>query len=392
MNKHPDTRALIETLIGYDTTSSNSNLELISFIADYLDGLGVRSELVYNGGHTKANLFATIGPDDVPGLVLSGHTDVVPVDDQDWHSDPWRAVAKDDRIYGRGASDMKSFIAVCLALAPRMVRRALKQPLHFAFSYDEEIGCVGVRDLIAELNQRELKPCGCIVGEPTGMRVIGGHKGKWSRRCRVRGLESHSGMPHLGVNAVEAAAEAVAFLKRMARRLCAEGPFTPGYEPAHSTVHTGVIRGGTALNIVPAECFFDFEFRHVPGHDPEALFTEFCGYIESELLPGMRAVDERCSVTFETLADFPGLDTPRDHRVARLALDLGGIGEGVDGRGLGHVSFGTEAGLFSESGMPSVVCGPGSITQAHKPDEFITLAEIVRCEAFIGGLVERVSA
>jgi len=382
--KHPDTHDWIKRLVRHDTTSRNSNLDLIQCIADYLDGLGLRLELTYNGERTKANLFATIGDAGAPGIVLSGHTDVVPVDGQDWHSDPWRVAARDDKIFGRGVCDMKSFVAVCLAQAPDMAARKLKQPLHFAFSYDEEIGCVGVRGLIAELAAREVKPAGCIVGEPTSMRTVSGHKGKLSQRCRVRGLACHSGTPHLGANAVEAAAEGVAFLKRMARRLRDEGPRHKGYEPPHTTVHTGVIGGGVTLNIVPEECFFDFEFRYVPGADAENLFAELRAFMEGEVLPEMRAVHAGCAVTFEELSQFPGLHTDDGHAIARLSMQLGG----GDDAGPGKVSFGTEAGLFSEIGIPSVVCGPGSINQAHKPDEFITLEQIARCEKFIAGVTD----
>jgi acetylornithine deacetylase len=271
---HNNSIDLIKRLIAFDTTSRNSNLALMEFVGDYLQDLGVASELVHNDEGTKANLYATLGPADRPGIALSGHTDVVPVDGQDWHTDPFHVVEKDDRLYGRGTSDMKSFIGVCLAMAPGFLAREITTPLHLAFSYDEEIGCVGVRSLIETLKDRPVKPSAVIIGEPTEMKVVRAHKGKLSYRCHVRGHEAHSSLSHIGVNAVEAAAEAVAHLKGMARRHRDEGPFDPELVPPYTTVHTGTIRGGTALNIVPKDCSFEFEFRHLPEDDPHALLDE----------------------------------------------------------------------------------------------------------------------
>jgi acetylornithine deacetylase len=244
---------MIERLVGFDTTSRGSNLALIDFVRDYLDGLGIASELVHSEDGRKANLYATLGPDDRGGVLLSGHTDVVPVDGQEWRSEPFAVVEKDAKLYGRGTSDMKSFIAVVLALAPEFLERGLKTPLHFAFSYDEEVGCLGVRRLLAELEKRPVKPRLCIIGEPTLMRPVTGHKGKRSFRCHVHGFECHSALAHTGVNAVEAAAEMVAHLKGLARGRRDNGPFDPDYSPPYTTIHTGTIRGGTALNIVPKE-------------------------------------------------------------------------------------------------------------------------------------------
>lgn len=383
MSPSPESMDMIERLVGFDTTSRNSNLELIGYIQNYLAKLGVECELVHNEEKTKANLYATLGPKDRPGIALSGHTDVVPVDGQDWKTDPFEVQEHDGRLYGRGTSDMKSFIGVCLALAPEFLQRPIQTPLHLAFSYDEEVGCLGVRGLIDQLSRRAVKPVGCIIGEPTEMKVVRAHKGKLSFRCHVRGHESHSGLAHLGVNAVEAAAETVAYLKSMARRFRDEGPYDDDLSPPYTTVHTGLIRGGTALNIVPKECWFAFEFRHLPEDDPDSLATEIRAFVEENLLPEMQSVSPDSGFSWEQLSRIPGLSTDEDADVVQLAKSLTGANS------TGKVSFATEGGLFQEANMPAVVCGPGSIEQAHKPDEFIALDQIAQCEAFIHRLMER---
>lgn len=376
MSPRPETLAMIERLIAFDTTSRHSNLELIEYVKSYLADLGVASELVYNDEQSKANLYATLGPDDRGGIALSGHTDVVPVDGQKWNSKPFEVIKRNGQLYGRGTSDMKSFIAVCLALAPEFLKGSIKIPLHLAFSYDEEVGCLGVRGLIDRLSSREVKPKACIIGEPTMMKVVRAHKGKLSYRCEVNGLESHSGLAHLGVNAVEAAAEVIAHLKSMARRFRDNGPYDPELSPPHTTVHTGVVHGGTQLNIVPKSCEFDFEFRHLPEDDPAALLREIQDYAAS-LLPEMHAVSASTGFHWVHLSHIPGFDTGEDAEVVQLAKSLTGANTTA------KVSFGTEAGLFEQGGMPAVVCGPGSIEQAHKPDEFITLDQVAQCEKFL---------
>ncbi|MDX2314462.1 MAG: acetylornithine deacetylase [Gammaproteobacteria bacterium] len=374
---------LIERLIAFDTTSRNSNLALMEFVGDYLRDLGVESELVHNDEGTKANLYATLGPTDRPGIALSGHTDVVPVDGQEWSTDPFHVIHKDGRLYGRGTSDMKSFIGICLALAPEFLARDITTPLHFAFSHDEEIGCVGVRSLIDTLSRRPIKPSAVIIGEPTEMKVVRAHKGKLSYRCHVRGHEAHSSLSHIGVNAVEAAAEAVSFLKSMARRHRDQGPFDADLVPPYTTVHTGTIRGGTALNIVPKDCSFEFEFRHLPEDDPHALLDELRRHVAEHITPEMHAACADTGFSFEAMSHIPGLSTDEDADVVQLVKAL--TGQNTTGK----VSFGTEAGLFQEGGMPAVVCGPGSIEQAHKPDEFIALDQIGQCEGFLRKLFER---
>ena len=374
---------LIDRLIRFDTTSRNSNLELIAWIRNYLDGLGIASELVHNDSGRKANLFATLGPPDISGIALSGHTDVVPVDGQPWDSDPFSVERRGDRLYGRGTCDMKSFIAICLALAPEFLSRKIRIPLHFAFSYDEEVGCIGVRGLLRQLAGRDIKPRACIIGEPTSMKVIRAHKGKISMRCRVRGKEAHSSLIDQGVNAVEAAAEAIAYLKSMARRHRDQGPYDEELNPAYTTVHTGVVQGGTALNIVPLGCSFEYEFRHLPDDDPEALQAELLAHIETNILPEMKAVDSDSGFEFEPMSQIPGFQIDEDAEITQLAKALSGANS------TGKVAFGTEAGLFQTlAGIPSVVCGPGSIDQAHKPNEYIDLEQVARGEDFIRKLIQ----
>jgi acetylornithine deacetylase len=354
---------MITRLVAHDTTSRNSNLELMAFIVEYLKDLGVESELVHNDEGTKANLYATLGPKDRAGIALSGHTDVVPVDGQDWHTDPFQVVEKEDRLYGRGTSDMKSFIGICLALAPEFLARDIATPLHFAFSYDEEIGCVGVRGLIDALARRPLKPSAVIIGEPTEMKVVRAHKGKLSYRCQVRGHEAHSSLAHAGVNAVEAAAEAVAYLKTMARRHRDHGPFDAEYTPPYTTVHTGTIHGGTALNIVPLDCSFEFEFRHVAEDDPHALLDELRDHIATRIEPEMHATRPETGFHFEPMSHIPALDTDEEADIVQLAKALSGQNT------TGKVAFGTEGGLF-QNGV-------------------IANDQIARCEAFLRKLFER---
>ncbi len=376
---------LIEKLVGFDTTSHKPNLELIEFVRDYLSDLSVDSVLVENETRNKANLFATAGPEGEAGILLSGHTDVVTVKGQDWHSDPFRVTRREDRLHGRGTADMKSFIAVILALLPEFLKRGLKTPLHLALSYDEEIGCVGVRRLLDHhISGLEVKPMACIVGEPTEMKVVTSHKGKRSWRCHARGHECHSALAPSGVNAVEVAAELVTHLRRTSRRFQDEGPFDPAFDPPHTTVHTGTIAGGTVLNIVPRDCTFDYEIRHLPGEDAGAIQAELEAFAGDCLLPTMHAVDQEAGFRFEETSDFPGLNTPTDAAVTEIAKTLSGA------NATSKASFGTEAGLFSRAGIPAVVCGPGSIQQAHRPNEFITLEQVSLCEAFMRRLADRI--
>ena len=382
----PESRAMIERLVAFDTTSRNSNLDLIHDVRDYLRGHGVASRLFHDEGGQKANLYATLGPTDRPGIALSGHTDVVPVDGQDWSSDPWTVIEKNGRLYGRGTCDMKSFVAIALAKVPQFLSRDLETPIHLCFSYDEEVGCIGVRSLIDFLSSQEIRPAACIIGEPTDMKVINAHKGKLSIRCSVRGLEAHSSLAPRGVNAINAAAEVVAFLSRLARRKAEEGPFDQDFDVPYTTVHTGLIQGGTQLNIIPGACDFEFEFRNLPQDDPEALLAEVKRFAHEEVEPAMKAIDPASGFSWEPVSAFPGLDTAVDAEVTNLAKALSGSND------TGKVSFGTEAGLFQGGDLPAVVCGPGSIEQAHKPNEYVSLEQIALCELFMDRLTDRVAA
>jgi acetylornithine deacetylase len=381
-----ETLELLRRLIAFPTVSRDSNLELIDWVREVLRPLDAEVRMTFDRDRRKANLFATLGPRGEPGIVLSGHTDVVPVDSQDWSSDPFVLAEREGRLYGRGTADMKSFIACALAVAPQYVRRGLKTPLQLAFSYDEEVGCLGVRGLLADMAAAGIRPQSCIVGEPTEMRPVIAHKGKQSYRCTVRGLASHSAYAPYGVNAVEAAAEAVAFLKGLARRHRDRGPYDRGFDVAYTTVHTGVIRGGTALNIVPHECVFDFEFRNLPGDDPDGLRAEFEAYLRTVIEPEMHAVDPRSGFTLVKMSEIPALDTGAEAAITALVQEFSGSA------GIDKVSFGTEASQFQVAGVPTVVCGPGSIREAHKPDEFVSLEQVARCESFLHRLCGRLCA
>jgi acetylornithine deacetylase len=372
-----DSGEMLGRLIGFDTVSRKSNLAAIDFIRDYLDGFGIASRLTFDDAGAKANLFATIGPADRPGVILSGHSDVVPVDDQNWSSDPFAMDERDGKLFGRGASDMKGFIATALALVPAFQERAKNAPIHLAFSYDEEVGCIGVNRLIRQIGMAEAPPFACVVGEPTRMEPIVGQKGLHVVRCRVQGKEAHSSRTPYGVNAVEAAAELIARIAAIGRRVREEGPFDHGFDPPFSTVHCGTVRGGAAQNIVPAHCEFTYEIRNLPGHDPATVFAEIERHAHEAIEPAMRAVDPDAGFTFVRREGLPDYRIDEDHPAVSLVKQALGAND------VGHVSYMTEAGLFGRAGIPTVICGPGDIAQAHKPDEFIEASEIARCETFL---------
>lgn len=382
-----DTLNILKTLIAFPTVSRDSNLALIDWVEDYATRLGATCRRTFNAAGTKANILISVGPQTLPGVILSGHTDVVPVDGQNWTTDPFIATEKAGRLYGRGTADMKGFLAVCLAWLPRFAAAKLKKPLHLAFSHDEEVGCIGVRSLIEDLANLPVIPEMCIVGEPTLMHPMLAHKGKINVRVRVKGFECHSSLAPDGVNAIEYAAELIAFLKDMARRKSKEGPFDTMFDIAHTTVHTGLIEGGTALNIVPQDCVFDFEIRAIPGDDRMAMLDEIKAHVAAELEPQMKAVHPSCGFSWEILSSVPGSDTDPNDPVVHMVSQLSGANS------YGKVAFGTEAGLFQTRwGMPTVICGPGDIDHAHKPDEYVELSQIAACEAFVGRLLERMAA
>lgn len=379
-------RALLEKLVSFATVSRDSNLALIGFVRDFLAQHGVECELFYNDARTKANLFATIGPRDRGGIALSGHTDVVPVEGQAWTVDPFRLVEKDGRLYGRGTADMKGFLASVLAAVPMFIERDLRMPVHLAFSYDEEVGCLGVRPMLDELARRDYKPVLCMIGEPTELKPVLGHKGKLAMRCCVKGAACHSAYAPYGVNAIQYAARLINHLEEIGQALAQPEHHDERFDPPYSTVQTGVIRGGRALNIVPAECEFDFEVRALPGFDADTVAHRLQQYAESELLPKMRAVKPDTGITLQSLSAYPGLATSPQSEAARLVALLSGSTE------FGTVAFGTEGGLFEQAGIPTVVCGPGSMDQGHKPDEFVSVEQLHACDAMLVRLADYLSA
>jgi acetylornithine deacetylase len=370
-------------LIGFDTISQQSNLALIDTVKPFLEDLGYRCHTVFDDDHGKANLYASIGPDVSGGVILSGHSDVVPVEGQKWQSDPFTVDIRGSRLFGRGACDMKGFLACLLAKAEQFKNADLRVPIHLAFTYDEEIGCIGVPRLVEMINDLDCKPAMCIVGEPTNMQVITQHKGKYSARAHFTGRSGHSSLPGEGVNAVEFASEFVVFLKHLGADFRDNGPHDEEFVPGYTTVHSGVIQGGTQLNIIPQNCFVDFEFRNLPTHDRGAIKERIFDFLNSKLIPEMQQVYKDVGVEIEVVSDMPGLATGDDEEVTKLVMELTGANT------TGKVSFGTEAGVFSDIGdIPTVVCGPGSIEQAHKPDEYIELDELARCEVFLDKLTK----
>ncbi len=373
------TRELLGRLVAFDTTSRNSNIGLIDFIEDYLAGHGIKCLRVDYEPGRKTNLYATIGPEGPGGIVLSGHTDVVPVDGQKWNSDPFTATERNGRIYGRGTADMKGFLAAALAAAPRFKASALERPVHLAISCDEEVGCLGVRPLIAHLSAHLPKPMAVIVGEPTLMQVVDAHKAVLSYQTEVTGHEAHSSAAHTGVNAIMVAGELLGELNRLAAEMRARAGPHSRFDPPYTTVHVGTIAGGTAKNIVPRRCSFGWETRLMPDDDADEAPSRLARFAD-RLTPTMRKVSEDTGIVTRHVNTVPGLKPHAQSPALELALGL------AQSNQTAAVSYATEAGLFQDSGVPSVICGPGSIEQAHKPDEFIAVEELARCEAFLDRL------
>ncbi len=372
---------MLERLVGFDTTSRDSNLELIAFVEDYLSAYGVSSARIPNEEGDKANLLASVGPGRPGGVILSGHSDVVPVDGQPWTSDPFTLVERDAKLFGRGTCDMKAFLAIGLALLPDMLARPLKVPLHFAISYDEEVGCTGVLPMVERIAAELPKPRACIVGEPTEMGLVVAHKSINSYHVAIRGREAHSSMPQIGANAVHAGGLLVAKLVEMVRQREANPIPDSSFHPPWTTIHVGTLRGGTAQNIVPLDCSFSWEYRLHPGDDGEAILAEFTRYAREEVEPWLQRHAPEASITITTVSEAPALHPDEDNAAESLVRQLSGINT------TSMVSFATEAGHFQSSGVPTVVCGPGSIEQAHKPDEFIALSQMRAGEAFMRRLI-----
>ena len=387
---------LIKQWVSFASVSRDSNLPIIEWTQNLLEAQGVECHLSFDDTSAKANLWATLpaqdGEEKVGGLVLSGHTDVVPVDGQPWVTDPFEAQIMGDKLYGRGVTDMKSYGATALMMVPELLKRKLKRPVHLAFSYDEEVGCIGVHRLIADMQARGYKPAGCIVGEPTGMQVVIAHKGKHGYKTSVRGHEAHSSLTPLGVNAVEIACEFVSHLKSMHRALAQNGPFDAAYDVPHTTIHTGVIAGGTALNIIPRDCDVTWEIRHHHLNSPVELFAQAKAFADS-LVPAMQSVAPDTGISHVRTSMLPGFATDADSDIAKLCFNCAGIGAatgGGDFQGAGKVSFGTEASLFHNAGVPTVVCGPGHIAQAHQPNEWVSLEQLAWCERFMRKLADEI--
>ena len=375
-------RTLLEKLVAFDTTSRESNLALIDFVWRYLNDLGVSGELIHNAERSKANLYARLGPEGPGGVMLSGHSDVVPVDGQCWSVPPFALTERDGKLYGRGTADMKGFIASMLAAVPYFLAQPLTQPLHLAISYDEEVGCLGVRTLLEAMAQRPDKPDICLIGEPTELQPVLGHKGKLGVRCEVQGAACHSAYAPQGVNAIEYAAKLIHRLTVIGEQLAAPARQDARFDPPFTTVQTGVIQGGRALNIVPAECAFDFEVRTLPQDDAQQVTEQLESYAQRELVPQMQAVNSETAIRFTPISGYPALYTATDTPAARLLSWLTGSDA------FSTVAFGTEGGLFHQAGIPSVICGPGSMAQGHKPDEFITNEQLAACDAMLRRLAE----
>ena len=376
------TLELLDRLIAFPTVSRDPNRALIDFVAAFLAERGIESELVATPDGRKANLFATIGPKDVPGVMLSGHTDVVPVDGQNWSSDPFRMAVRDGRAFGRGTADMKGFVAAALTLAERAADEPLATPLHIALSHDEEIGCVGVRSLIDVMATRPLKPRFCLVGEPTSMRVALGHKGKLAARACAHGMAAHSALAPKALNAIHLACDFVESLRARQAELAANGRMDADYDVPYTTIHVGTIAGGTALNIVPDTCTLDFEIRNVAGEDA----SEILGLLRQDadaIVARERPRFECAAIDIETVNAYPALDTPPDAEVVAFAKAL--VGDDAHFK----VAFGTEGGLFHETlSIPTVVCGPGSMDQGHKPDEFVALDQLAAADRMMDRLLD----
>jgi len=380
-----ESRAMIERLIAFNTVSRDSNLGLIEWVRDYLTKLGATTRLTHDATGKKANLFATLGDSKKPGLILSGHTDVVPVDGQNWDTDPFVATERDGKLYARGSADMKGFIGIILTRAPKFLaalnENRLDAPLHYALSYDEEVGCLGVRGLIKDLEDNGIRPGGCVVGEPTSMQPIIAHKGTHRFRCSVHGREAHSSYVTHGVNAIEYAARIIVFIRQLADRLAQLEQRDYGFTVPYSTLSTGLIQGGIAANVVPKDCVFQFDMRTLPQASPDALYQEIRAYAQT-LASQMQAIDEKSGIELQWVSQTVGLAAAETDAIVQWAMQLS------KNSTVGKVSYGTEAGLFQKMGIPTVICGPGDIAEAHRPNEFVALDQLAQCESFIDRILE----
>ena len=376
---------ILKDLISFDTTSYKSNLDLIKYIEIYLDQYNIKSHLIFDSTGKKANLYATIGNNKNEGIMLSGHTDVVPAIESNWGTNPFNLVEQNNKLYGRGTADMKSFIALVLSRIPKIINSNLSKSIHLAFSYDEEVGCVGVHRLIDLLKNTEFKPTLCIVGEPTNMEVVIGHKGKCGHEVEIKGLACHSGKAPLGVNAINYASKLISFISDLAKEKSYNGPFDNDYEIPYTTLHTGVISGGTVINIVPEFCKFEFEIRYLEEDKPEEIIKKIKAYSNEFLIPEMHKISKKTGINFKEKISYPGLSLHENSELVKLTKDL------LNNKKHKKVIFGTEGGLFQEKlNIPTVICGPGSINQAHKSDEYISKKQLFKGGIFLDDLINSI--
>lgn len=380
------TLEMIEKLVGFPTVSRDSNLPLIEFVKEYLASWGIESHLVYNDEKTKANLYATVGPDVEGGIVLSGHTDVVPVDGQAWVTDPFKVIEKDGKLYGRGTADMKSFSAIGLSLVPEMLNAGLKRPIHFALSYDEEVACLGAPDMIEAMGKTVPKPHGVIVGEPTNMRAVTAHKAILDVVTRVKGHEVHSSLVHTGVSAVMVAARLITWWEDRMLKGALNADENSAFVPPYTTFHCGQIEGGTAHNITAKDCWFVTDVRALPSETPHQHLEAYQKHLDEIVIPAMQKIHSDTGITLEIIADVPGLRPEEGGAAEQFVRSITGD------NGQHVVAYGTEGGQFQDGGFSTIVCGPGSIEQAHQPNEFIELSEVEACKKFIKNIISRCSA
>lgn len=380
------TEEIFERLVAFDTTSRNPNMDLMTYIGELLAKAGIEYQLIPDGSGNKANLYATVGPKDRPGVMLSGHTDVVPVDGQEWSKEPFRLTCEDGRYYGRGTADMKGFVACSISAALKASTQDLKTPLHLGFSYDEEIGCVGVRSMIELMENAPIRPAMCIVGEPTNLEVATGHKGKTGVRVTCTGREGHSALAPFAVNALYMANDLINVIRRLQEEVKENCARDSDYDVPYTTLHVGLVNGGVALNIVPNICKLSFEIRNLQEDDPIRLLDRVKAEAE-QIVAQAREIAPEANIEFEVFNTYPGLSTPVGAKVVEFVKSLTGA------NGTCKVAFGTEGGLFTrELGIPTVICGPGSMAQGHKPDEYVSIEQIQRCEAMLDRLNQHLVA
>ena len=370
-----NSKIILEKLINFNSTSSESNLDLILFIQNYLESYKIKSEIIFNEEKTKANLHAIIGPSEKSGVVLSGHTDVVPVDGQKWDTDPFKLSEKANKLFGRGTADMKSFLAVALAMVPVMVKKNLKKPIHLAFSYDEEVGCLGAPSLVDHISKYSIKPLVVIVGEPTNMEIVNSHKGVMGFMTSLTGLEGHSSAPEKGLNTIIYASKLINFISTLYEEEKLNK--NPIFDPPYTTIHIGTIQGGSALNIIPKKCSFVWEYRYLPDQESNNIIDKFNSYVTETLLPEMKVVYKDANISTRQIAHVPPLKSSNNTEIENLIMKL------AKSNTVKTVSYGTEGGIFQKKDIPTIVCGPGSIDQAHKANEFIKITEIEKCEKFL---------